>query len=122
MVTEIGKYLKLLRIKTGDSLRTMASKLKISAAYLSAIENDKRNVPDGFFDAICGAYQLSDEEKEAVKQAVYGSMDNYRVDLSSISDNKRQGLLSLTKDELDEEVLNKLCEVIRENSNKTKKL
>ncbi len=122
MVTEIGKYLKLLRIKTGDSLRTMASKLNISAAYLSAIENDKRNVPDGFFDAICGAYQLSDEEKEAVKQAVYGSMDNYRVDLSSISDNKRQVLLSLTKDELDEEVVNKLCEVIRENSNKTKKL
>lgn len=100
----------------------MASKLNISAAYLSAIENDKRNVPDGFFDAICGAYQLSDEEKEAVKQAVYGSMDNYRVDLSSISDNKRQVLLSLTKDELDEEVVNKLCEVIRENSNKTKKL
>lgn len=122
MVTEIGKYLKLLRINTGDSLRTMASKLNISAAYLSAIENDKRNVPDGFFDAICGAYQLSDEEKEAVKQAVYGSMDNYRVDLSSISDNKRQVLLSLTKDELDEEVVNKLCEVIRENSNKTKKL
>ena len=122
MVTEIGKYLKLLRIKTGDSLRTMASKLNISAAYLSAIENDQRNVPDGFFDAICGAYQLSDEEKEAVKQAVYGSMDNYRVDLSSISDNKRQVLLSLTKDELDEEVVNKLCEVIRENSNKTKKL
>ena len=121
MVTEIGKCLKMLRIKTGDSLRTMAAKLKISAAYLSAIENNKRNVPDGFYELICSAYDLNADDKAVLKKAIYDSIDNYKVDLSNVSENKRRVLLSLTNDEIDEDVVDKLCEVIRENTNKTHK-
>ena len=121
MVTEIGKCLKMLRIKAGDSLRAMAAKLDISAAYLSAIENNKRNVPDGFFELICSVYDLNADDKAILKKAIYDSIDNYKVDLSNVSENKRRVLLSLTNDEIDEDVVDKLCEVIRENTNKTHK-
>ena len=44
MVTQLGKILRIIRVNTGDSMRTMAGKLGVSVSYLSAIENGKRNV------------------------------------------------------------------------------
>ena len=46
MITEFGKILRIIRINCGDSAKDMSEKLGISASYLSAIENGKRNVPD----------------------------------------------------------------------------
>jgi transcriptional regulator with XRE-family HTH domain len=120
VVTEIGKRLKLIRINTGDSLRTMSEKLGISAAYLSSIENGKRNIPDGFDDLIFKAYLLSEEDMKKIKDAIFSSKENYKVDLSAIDDKKRSVLLSITEGKLDAETVDRLCEVINENENKKK--
>ena len=118
MVTEIGKCLKLIRINTGDSLRRMSEKLGISAAYLSSIENGKRNIPDGFDELIFKVYSLSDVDMKKIKDAIYSSKENYKVDLSTIDDKKRRVLLSITEGKLDDETVDRLCEVISENNNK----
>ena len=120
MVTEIGKCLRMIRINTGDSLRTMSENLGMSSAYLSAIENGKRNVPDGFESLIMARYKLSEVDAKRIKEAIYSQKENYKVDLSKIGDNKRKVLLSITEGELDDEVVEKLCAVINENDNKTK--
>ena len=39
MITEFGKLLRIIRINTGDSARTMAEKFGMSPSYLSTIEN-----------------------------------------------------------------------------------
>lgn len=121
MVTEIGKCLRMIRINTGDSLRTMSENLGMSSAYLSAIENGKRNVPDGFESLIMARYKLSEVDAKRIKEAIYSQKENYKVDLSKIGDNKRKVLLSITEGELGDEVVEKLCAVINENDNKTKK-
>lgn len=121
MLTEIGKCLRMIRINTGDSLRTMSENLGMSSAYLSAIENGKRNVPDGFESLIMARYKLSEVDAKRIKEAIYSQKENYKVDLSKIGDNKRKVLLSITEGELDDEVVEKLCAVINENDNKTKK-
>lgn len=46
MITEFGKLLRIIRINTGDSARTMAEKFGMSPSYLSTIENGKR-IPAG---------------------------------------------------------------------------
>ena len=46
MITEFGKLLRIIRINTGDSARTMAEKFGMSPSYLSTIENGKRNIPE----------------------------------------------------------------------------
>ncbi|MDD3947051.1 MAG: helix-turn-helix transcriptional regulator, partial [Clostridia bacterium] len=38
MVTEFGKFLRVLRIQNNDTARQMAEKLNLSPSYLSAIE------------------------------------------------------------------------------------
>lgn len=114
MITELGKQLRLLRINTGDSLRTMAAKLNISAAYLSSIENGKRNVPDEFDKMLFEVYLLSEQEKKIIKKAVYSSKEKYTVDLTSIGDKKRKILFALVEEELREDTIDKLYAVIME--------
>jgi transcriptional regulator with XRE-family HTH domain len=121
MITEIGKQLRLLRINTGDSLRTMSTKLGISAAYLSSIENGKRNVPDEFDKLIFAAYSLSEREMKIIKDSIYNSKEKHTVDLTTIDDKKRKVLLALTEENLHEETIDKLCALISEDNNKTSK-
>jgi transcriptional regulator with XRE-family HTH domain len=64
MITEFGKILRIIRVNSEDSMRNMAEKIGISAAYLSAIENGKRQIPDSIYDSICKAYPLSEKDKK----------------------------------------------------------
>ena len=121
-MSEIGMYLKRIRGKTGDSLRIMAAKLKMSAAYLSAIEGGKRNIPENFFSLLCEVYTFDEKEREELRNAILASTSNYKIDLSTLCDKKRKLLFTLAEGEIDEEVVDKLCEVVDENKNKSMKL
>jgi len=48
MITEYGKFLRKLRIDQGQILKTMAEKLGVSSAFLSAVENGKKKIPKTF--------------------------------------------------------------------------
>ena len=45
-VTAFGKILRKMRIDTSEVLGDMAKRLGVSAAYLSSIENNGREIPD----------------------------------------------------------------------------
>ena len=53
-VTTFGKVLRKLRIDHSEILGDMAKKLKISPAYLSAIENNGRVIPDDLIAKLFG--------------------------------------------------------------------
>ena len=52
MLTEFGKFLRKIRIDRQELLRDMAGTLGVSVAYLSAVENGKRNVPVSWINKI----------------------------------------------------------------------
>lgn len=70
MVTEFGKFLRILRINAGDSARQMADKLGLSPSYLSAIENGKRNIPNNMQADLIINYNLSETESNEVKKII----------------------------------------------------
>ena len=45
MITDFGKELRILRVEKDENINTMAKKLGISIAYLSAIESGNRPIP-----------------------------------------------------------------------------
>ena len=112
MVTQLGKILRIIRINTGDSMRTMADKLELSSSYLSAIENGKRNVPKDFDVIVCKHYDLSEQEIKSLKDAVVLTSESVKVDLSELSETQKKLIFALTKEELSEATLNQLCEII----------
>lgn len=63
MITTLGKELKKLRIDLGINLVEMARELKISSAYLSAIETGKKRVPETFLQMLAQSYPQIDGPK-----------------------------------------------------------
>lgn len=66
MQKSLSLFLKELRHDHGkEKLSDMASKLGVSASYLSTVENGKRVMHDKLFEGIVRVYQLSKgQEKE----------------------------------------------------------
>lgn len=73
MLTRFGKQLRKLRIDRGEKLKDMADRLDVTTAYLSAVENGKRTVPDAWVYAIIENYHLSDNEAQELQRAAYES-------------------------------------------------
>ena len=77
-VTDFGKVLRKLRIDHSEILGDMAKRLEISPAYLSAIENNGRVIPDDLIAKLAQKYNLNDSqinELEEAKAQTKGAVD-----------------------------------------------
>lgn len=77
-VTAFGKILRKMRIDCSEVLGDMAKRLKVSAAYLSSIENGLREIPDDFTARIAAEYGLDEAQKNGLDEAkakVKGAVD-----------------------------------------------
>ena len=71
MLTSLGKFLRKLRIDIGETLRDMADKLSVSSAFLSAVENGKKKMPESWFakiESMSSAFQA-----QFIVNATFGS-------------------------------------------------
>lgn len=118
MITELGKVLRIIRINVGDSMRDMAEKLNLSAAYLSAIENGKRNVPDDFEEKIKSSYKLSEKDVLKLREAITDTASKVKINITELSDKRKKLLYALTKGDLDEDTIEELCQVIERRGGK----
>lgn len=58
-----GKYVKQKREELGKTLRGFAAEVKISPAYLSDIENGRRNAPERFLKIFSEALNITGTEE-----------------------------------------------------------
>ena len=121
-LNEIGVFLTNFRNQIGESLRTMAMKLDISATYLSAIENNKRNIPADFIDKFVEVYKIDEKTREKLEKASLLSSSNLKIDITDASEMKKELLYSLANSEVNEQTVEKLSAILKENSEKKKKL
>lgn len=68
-VTEFGKFLRKMRIDCAEVLGGMAERLGVSPAYLSAIENGMRDIPNSFVEKVVAEYQLDEERAKKLAEA-----------------------------------------------------
>lgn len=112
-VTELGKFLRILRINTGETAQEMSAKLKMSPSYLSTIENGKRNVPPKMEADVIASYTLTESQKAELHDAVVKSSEMVKIDLSELPENKRHVIFELTKkDALDDETVDSILRFI----------
>ena len=83
-MTNIAKFLRKLRIDNDQSLGEMAKIIGLSAAYLSAIENGKRNAPEDMKDNIFKNYSLSEEQKLEFARVFAESRQKVEIGLKGI--------------------------------------
>lgn len=102
MITTFGKCLRRLRIDSDEILKNMANKLNVTSSYLSAIENGKRNIPEGWTEKISILYDVSlDDLKKAAEQ----SARDIKISLENKNESDRDLVFAFARNfnELNEE-------------------
>lgn len=90
MLTKFGKELRKIRLDRDELLRDMADKLDVTVAYLSAVENGKRKIPDEWIQKISIIYSLTDKEIENLQRLAYENRSDLRLDLTGTTPGQRE--------------------------------
>ena len=83
MLTNFGKSLRKLRIDNDELLKDMASKLGVTVAYLSAVENGNREVPDCWLNIIKTEYSLNEAEFIKLQEDAYEKKRGIKLEINS---------------------------------------
>lgn len=115
-MTPFGKRVRELRTARGMTLKGMAAELKVSSAYLSALEHGRRGRPgSGLIMQICALFGLIWDEAEELKRLAELSHPRIVVDTAGLSPKATElaNLLAENIGELDEETLDWVLAEIR---------
>lgn len=97
MLTNFGKALRKMRIDHEEYLKDMAGKLNVTVAYLSAVENGNREVPDAWIDKLTEIYHLSVEERKELQNYAYEKKTNIKIDIAGIQQEERDLALAFAR-------------------------
>lgn len=97
MLTTFGKQLRSLRIEKDLRLKEMADELGVTVAYLSAVENGKRTVPDSWIEQIARMYDLSDEEIISLQRAAYENKKAIKINFENANEYETELVLSFAR-------------------------
>lgn len=114
MITSIGKFLRKVRIDNNEILADMASKLNVSASFLSAVENGKRKIPSDWNKKISLLYGLNESQSERLDQAIAETEQCCEIDLSGVAKQNREVAVSFARKfaTMDEEQIEEIKRIL----------
>lgn len=92
MLTPLGKALRMFRLEKGELLKDMSSKLGVTPAYLSAIENGKKEPTQEFMARLYRAYHFDTKQREKIEEARARTVRQISISFDSEED-EELGLL-----------------------------
>lgn len=96
-LTEVGKFIRKLRLENGEILKNMAEKLEVSSAFLSAVENGKKKLPQTMKNKIINLYNLTEVEKNEFERSIIETESVIAINLNNFSAEKREFTLALAR-------------------------
>lgn len=117
-MTEIVKVLKEIRFDNQELLKDMATRLKVSSAFLSAVETGKKKAPSDFVQRISKEYQLSQKKEIALREAVDMSAKEIKLNLKTTTLEQHKAAVSFAKvlNELTDDDISKIMKVFAKSS------
>ncbi len=82
----------------GELLLDMATKLGVSPAFLSGVENGKRKIPANWPSRIQALYGLGEQDAARLREAFFDSNNTVEIDLNEVSGKRRNLALALARD------------------------
>jgi len=118
MLSAYGKILRKIRIDNNELLNEMATKLKVSSALLSYIENGKREIPKDFTSKVIEVYALDAEVAEQLRAEEINDKKAVKVDLppqASLVRRETAMLFARTFNNMNDDVLAKIRELLEDS-------
>lgn len=116
MPNEFGRILRKIRIDHGEILKDMAVKLKVSSAYLSAMEVGKRIVPKKIIDEIVRIYLLDGDTATKLRIAAEENEKTIQIKIDTTTPEKRNAALVFARnfDNMDSALAEKIVKLMQE--------
>ncbi len=117
MATALGDFLRKLRLENGELLKSMAVKLDVSSAFLSAVENGKKKMPESWYSKLEVLYNLNDNQMSELKEAVMASSDVIELNIHNSSSDGRLLAISFARkfDSLDDKTSKAIIEILNKH-------
>jgi transcriptional regulator with XRE-family HTH domain len=87
-LTPFGIAIRKLRLDKRMRLLDLAERMKKSAAFLSAIETGRKQIPDGFVRSVANAMELSTDELAALRKAADRTRKHVKIE--RLSEDQRE--------------------------------
>lgn len=91
MLTPFGKCLRMMRMDHGELMKDMADTLGVTPAYLSAVENGKKQPTKELVNRLQSSYNLDEEYLNKIEEARAYTTNTIMLDF----DNETDGELSI---------------------------
>lgn len=114
MRVKIGDYLRDLRLVNSQTLKQMADGLGVSSAFLSAVENGKKNMPEKWYKLLSHNYNLNGVQLDELRNAVEESSTNIKLNLINANSINRELAISFARSfkDLDEDDSAKILKIL----------
>lgn len=114
MKTELGSFLRQLRIKNQQILKDMAEILGVSSAFLSAVENGKKCMPESWYEKLRNNYELNEYEMDKLEYANMLSQHSLSLNLENASESARHLAVSFARcfDKIDADTNEQIMEML----------
>jgi transcriptional regulator with XRE-family HTH domain len=118
LLTEFGRFLRKLRIDCGELICDMASKLDVTASYLSAVETGKRNIPETWVAKIATSYELDKVAHKDLAKAAVNSARVIKINLEQKSTDQRETAILFAREfeDIDDKTMLKIRELLVHNA------
>ena len=115
MLTSIGKFLRKERIDHEEILKDMAEKLGVSSAFLSAVENGKKKMPEIWFEKLKSIYSFTAEQAEELQKAIIDTNNMVEIELKNASKINKDLAISFARefDSLDDETSKQILKILK---------
>jgi transcriptional regulator with XRE-family HTH domain len=112
VLTPFGKALRKLRIDKELTLHELALKMKLSAAFISAVETGRKPIPDGFTLAAQRAMKLTSSECKELRRAADQTRKEVRID--KLTSEQREVVAAFARgiSDIDPDLLEKIKKAI----------
>ena len=88
-MTEYGKFIRTIRKERNENLMTMASKLDVSVAFLSALEVGKKQIPSNYAQRIRDIYSLNDDEFKELQESIMLTNKRVLITLDTLNNDQQ---------------------------------
>ena len=109
-----------LRMGQNQRLKDMAEILGVSSAFLSAVENGKKSMPDFWVKKVQTEYGLTDEQVDEMKNAALESQSTIALNMKNATSLNRELAVSFARqfDGMDEETSKMILQVLKKRKKK----
>lgn len=118
--TNLGKYLRKIRVDRGETGFDMANRLEVTPQYVSLIETGKRRLNNKIKEKIIKVYSLNDNQIEELERVIIMDAKKININIEGLEIEDVNFILLLTNKmknmkECDKTVLKNIINNIGEN-------